>query len=264
MLGIFDDKISESNSCGIEKSTQFRKFQFIDDHPFTMAAETDIIESIGDAKPVRIFIPLQNALERYRMQGVYQKSTPPRFNLLFKAGSLPVDSIDLQKPCIVNVDMGGPSISVEAMISEIASPQQLNMIVRQSISHDQMREFFRVDATTNVISSSFRPEFFGEQDEPWTMRGTTIDISGSGILASFIEPPPMDSQTRLEIILPTTEPETISVIAHPVRQQKISEHQYDVAYHFDDISTENRDKIIGCCLRLQRRLLRLKVKVKDQ
>lgn len=229
-----------------------------------MTVEKDIIENIPDEKPVRIFIPLQNSLERYRMQGVFQKSTPPRFNLLFKAGALPVDSIDLQKPCIVNVDMGGPSISVEAMISEIVDAQQLNMIVRKSISHEQMREFFRVDATANVISSSFRPEFFGEQDEPWSMSGTTIDISGSGILASFITPPPMDSQTRLEIALPSTEPETISVIAHPVRKQKISENQYDVAYHFDDISTEDRDKIIGCCLLMQRRLLRLKVKVKDQ
>ncbi len=229
-----------------------------------MAAEKDIIENIPDAKPVRIFIPLLNSLERYRMQGVYQKSTPPRFSLLFKAGALPVDAIDVQKPCIISIDMGGPTISVEAMITEVANPQQLNLIVQKSISHEQMREFFRVDATANVISSSFRPEFFGEDDNPWSIAGTTVDISGSGILANFSSPPPMDSQIRLEITLPTEKPETISVIAHPVRKQKISDKQYEVAYHFDDISIEDRDKIIGCCLRIQRRLLRLKVKVKDQ
>jgi hypothetical protein len=229
-----------------------------------MTPGKDIIENIPDEKPVRIFIPLQNSLERYRIQGVYQRSTPPRFNLLFKAGALPIEAIDQQKPCIVNVDLGGPSLSVEAMISEIVDPQQLKMIVQKSISHEQMREFFRVDASASVISSSFRPEFFGEQDTPWSMKGTTIDISGSGILASFATPPPMDSQIRLEITLPTPVPETISLIAHPVRKQKISDNQYDVAYHFDDISTEDRDKIIGCCLLMQRRLLRLKVKVKDQ
>jgi len=229
-----------------------------------MATEKNLIEDIPDAKPVRIFIPLVNALERYRLQCVYQKSTPPRFTLLFKSGSLPIDAIDMQKSCIISVDMGGPTISVEAMISEITGPQQLNMIVQKSISHEQMREFFRVDATASVISSSFRPEFFGEEDKPWSMAGTTIDISGSGILAFFTSPPPMDSQTRLEITLPTSPPETISVIAHPVRKQKISDNQYDVAYHFDDISIEDRDKIIGCCLLIQRRLLRLKVRVKDQ
>ena len=228
-----------------------------------MTTEKDIIASIPDAKPVRIFIPLKNDLERYRMQGVYQKSTPPRFTLLCTAGSLPVDAIDVKKPCIMTVDMGGPSISVEAMISEITDAQQLSMIVRKSISHEQMREFFRVDAIAGVISSSFHPEFFGEQDTPWTMSGTTIDISGSGILASFTALPPQDSQTRLELSLPTPTPETIGVIAHPVRVQRISDNQFDVAYHFDDISLEDRDKIIGCCLRIQRRLLSLKVKVKD-
>ncbi len=229
-----------------------------------MAIEKDILDNIPDARPVRIFIPLLQSSELYRMQGVYQKSTPPRFSLLFTAGSLPIDAIDVQKPCIISVDMGGPTLSVEAMISEIANAQQLNMIVKKSMSHEQMREFFRVDATAQVIGSSFRPEFFGEEDQPWSMPGTTVDISGSGILASFASPPPMDSQTRLEITLPTARAETISVIAHPVRKQKISDNQYDVAYHFDDISIEDRDKIIGCCLLIQRRLLRLKVKVRQQ
>jgi len=228
-----------------------------------MAIEKDIIESIPDAKPVRIFLPLLNSQEHYRMQGVYHKAIPPRFTLLFKAGALPVDAIDTKRPCIVTVDMGGPSISVEAMINEIADPQQLNMIVQKSISHEQMREFFRVDANISIISNSFHPEFFGEQDNPWSLPGKTIDISGSGILATFTEAPPMDSQTRLEITIPTMPPETISVIAHPVRMQKINENQYEVAYHFDDISMENRDKIIGCCLFIQRTLLRLKVRVKD-
>jgi hypothetical protein len=204
-----------------------------------------------------------NALERYRIYGVYQKSTSPRFALLFNPGALPIDAIDVQKSCIISVDMGGPTISVEAMITEIVGPQQLNMIVKKSISHEQMRDFFRVDAAASVISSSFRPEFFGGDDKPWSMAGTTIDISGSGILASFSSPPPMDSQTRLEITLPTSPPEIISVLAHPVRKQQINENQYDVAYHFDDITIEDRDKIIGCCLRIQRRLLRLKVRVRD-
>lgn len=229
-----------------------------------MTADNNAIENIPDEKPVRIFIPLKNSIERYRIQGVYKKLAPPRFSLLFKAGALPIEAIDTEKPCIVSIDMGGPTISVEAMISEVANPQQLDMIVRKSISHEQMREFFRVDATASVISSSFRPEFFGEQGEPWSMGGTTIDISGSGILASFTTPPPMDSQVRLQITLPTAQAETISLIAHPVRKERIAENQYIVAYHFDDISTEDRDKIIGCCLLIQRRLLRLKVKVKDQ
>ena len=58
-------------------------------------------------------------------------------------------------------------------------------------------------------------------------------------------------------------PRVIKILAHPVRQEQIADDQWDVAFHFDDISDEDRDKIIGCCLVIQRRLLRLKVQVRD-
>jgi hypothetical protein len=68
---------------------------------------------------------------------------------------------------------------------------------------------------------------------------------------------------HLEIIIPSPEPETVKVVAHPVRTHRLNDNRYEVAYHFDDISMEDRDKIIGCCLVLQRKLLRLKVQVKN-
>ena len=126
-----------------------------------------------------------------------------------------------------------------------------------------MRDFFRVDATTKVISKSFQPEFYGKNNDPWSLQGRTIDISGSGLLASFGEEPPKDDQVRLEITLPTSPPETVQALAHPVRTTQVSDDQWDVAYQFDDIEDEDRDKIIGCCLVIQRRLLRLKVQVRD-
>lgn len=229
-----------------------------------MISESAIIETIADSKPVRVFLPIIGGRERYRAHCVYQKTNPPHFNLLFTAGVLPVDAIDIQEPAIITIDMGGPNLSLEAKIKSITSDQILEMVMVKSISHAQMREFFRVDAATKVIGTSFQSEVFGEQGTPWSLAGKTVDISGSGILATFSQEPPMDKQIRLEITLPTLEPETISVLAHPVRTQKISDKQYEVAYHFDDITTEDRDKIIGCCLILQRRLLRLKVQVKEQ
>ncbi len=229
-----------------------------------MTAQTAIIETIANSKPVRVFLPIIGGKERYRAHCVYQKTSPPNFNLLFTAGILPVDAINVQETAIISVDMGGPNLSLEAKIKAIAGDQILEMIMVKSMSHAQLREFFRIDAATVVIGSSFQSEVFGEQGESWSLAGKTVDISGSGILATFSQAPPMDKQIRLEITLPTLGPETISVLAHPVRSQKISDKQYEVAYHFDDISTEDRDKIIGCCLILQRRLLRLKVQVKDR
>ncbi len=88
-----------------------------------------------------------------------------------------------------------------------------------------------------------------------------MDISGSGILALFPNTPPTDKQVQLEIFVPSIEPETVKVVAHQVRVQQLNDGRYEVAYHFDDITMEDRDKIIGCCLVLQRKLLRLKAQI---
>jgi len=220
-----------------------------------MKPDNDILNDIPDSKPVRVFLPLKKVKDMYRIQGV--------FSLFFKTGSLPIESIDTKKPCIISIDMGGPSISLEANITKVTNAQQLVMTAIKAMSHEQMREFFRVDAVTSVIGRSFKSSVKAGNPDEWAVRGETIDISGSGILASFTEKPPNDKQITLEITLPTDEPEVVTVLARPVRTINTAEDQYDIAYHFEEITTEDRDKIIGCCLEIQRRLLRLKVKVKD-
>ncbi len=218
------------------------------------------LRTIPDLKPVRIYLPIKNNRQRYRTQAVYKAASPPHFELRFQPGILPVENLDVEKNCLVNVDFGGPNISMKASIDSI-TPQVLSMKAEELVSHDQMREFFRVDAITEVISKSFQPEFFDSQGRSWAIRGKTIDISGNGILASFSENPPEDDLVRLEISLPERQPYTVKMLARTVRKQQIDDHQWETAYHFQDISSEDRDRIIGCCLEIQRRLLRLKVDV---
>ncbi len=228
-----------------------------------MAKENAILDQIPDSKPVRVFLPLKDVDEKFRLQGVYHKSVPPVFSLFFQPGALPLDDIEMNETCIINIDMGGPSISLEAKIKEAANAQHLIMTALKSISHEQLREFFRVDAVTSVIGRSFGSQAKASEGEGWALQGETIDISGSGILASFSEKPPEDKHIRLEITLPTDVPEVVTTLARPIRVIQTADDRYDVAFHFDEITTEDRDKIIGCCLEIQRRLLRLKVKVRD-
>ncbi len=227
-----------------------------------MPADTNILQNIPDNKPVRIFLPLLHQPERVRAQGIYHKTAAPKFSLLFKAGVLPVEQIDILTPCIISIDMGGPTLSLEAMIQQVANSQTLEMIVRKSMNHEQMREFFRVDAVTSVISQSVDTKFSDTATSHWSSEGQTVDISGSGILAIFKEKPQPDRQVQLEITTPSLEPETITVLAHQIRVKELHDGRFEIAYHFDDITTEDRDKIIGCCLDIQRKLLRLKVSVK--
>ncbi len=227
-----------------------------------MDSDIAALQEIESGKPVRIFLPLKDS-HRVRAQCVYQETTPPQFTLNFKHGDLAIDEIDRTGSCIVSIDIGGPTLSIEAKILKIVNSQTLEMVIQKSMSHEQMRDFFRVDTETQVISKSFQTRLRKNKNKTWTLKGQTVDISGSGILAVFNEKPPADHQVKLEITTPSAEPQVVHVLASTVRQQELKDGRYEVAYHFDDISTSDRDKIIGCCLELQRKLLRLRVQVKD-
>lgn len=228
-----------------------------------MTTDTKALHDIPDGKPVNIFLPLRNQEDMVKAQCVYQKTAVPKFTLLFTAGELPVENIDSQKPCIVSVDMGGPTVSLEAMIRDVASAQKLEMIARKTISHAQLREYFRVDAETRVVTKAFKRKLEGDQKSPWAYEGQTVDISGSGVRAIFTECPPAEHPVRLEINIPGKIPATVEALAHQVRSRQLKDGSYEVAFHYDEISTEDRDKIIGCCLDIQRQMLRLRVRVKD-
>ncbi|MDR3089298.1 MAG: PilZ domain-containing protein [Desulfobulbaceae bacterium] len=230
-----------------------------------MTSPTDILHSIPENRSARVFLPLIDRKERFRLNGVYHREDPPRFTLTFKSGMLPpFDRIDMATTAIITIDMGGPALSLEAKALEMVDERALLMVAVKSFSHEQMREFFRVDAVTGVISSSFGSEALSE-DSPsrWRMSGRTIDISGSGVLATFGQKPPDEPQARLEISLPTSNREKITVLAHPVRIVEAQPGLYEVAYHFDEINQEDRDKIIGCCLVIQRQMLRLQAQTRN-
>lgn len=223
----------------------------------------NIISKIQDGKTVRVFLPLKDSREKYIAHGVYRKSTAQYFNLQFNQGVLPINSIDPNGPCILNIRIDGPSTFFEAEIYKIKDLQHLVMTAIRQISPELMREFFRVKVVSNVVVESFQLQHTGEPANNFILKGETIDISASGILASFSNKPIFKKQVKLKINLPTQSNEIINVIAHPVRTVKISDKQYNIAFHFDDITSVDRDKIIECCLIIQRRSLRLKIKVKD-
>jgi hypothetical protein len=230
-----------------------------------MATQTDFIANIPDSKPVRIFLPLQGTDKQHRERCIFQKTTAPHFNLLFEPGTLPVETIDTKSPCIINLDMAGHSVSIEAMITKIINDQIIELTARKTINHEQMREYFRVDYTVPVLAGSRHPEEdLDAPEEYWQIPGTIIDLSGSGLLAIFHEEPPADKLVRLQLSLHNDRSNTISFLARPVRTSEVEKNRFVVAYHFEEINDEDRDKIVGQCLITQRRLLRLNVQVKDR
>ena len=226
-----------------------------------MADLENCLSQISDDKPVRLFLPLIDREDRLLIQCVLKKVSDRRFKLLFPSGTLPIDKIDRNNSCLISLDLGGKSISLESNIVEIANNQTLDMVLLKSISHDQMRNYFRVDCTVPILITSVVPDEFATKEDKWKINGTTVDLSGSGLRASLDTVPPENAQVRLEIALPGTETNIVKALATPVRISKLTDTLWDVAYHFDNIEDEDQDAIIGCCMVAQRRLLRLKVKV---
>jgi len=143
----------------------------------------------------------------------------------------------------------------------VQTERVLEMVRINGLDQSRMREYFRVDASIAVIARPLPPEVAGTEESPWSLAGRTLDISGNGILAVFPEKPSLDEPIRLEITLPAGHPGTMSVLARPVRSRETGDGNYEVAYHFEDIPDQDRDRIIGCCLVLQRKLLRLPIQL---
>jgi c-di-GMP-binding flagellar brake protein YcgR len=157
--------------------------------------------------------------------------------------------------------MAGRSVSLEAMIQRIVNGQILEMIARKTVNHEQMREYFRIDYTLPILISSRIPEGIEAPEKHWKLSGTTIDISGCGLLAIFNERPPADKLIKLQFALPDEQINPISLLASPVRISEVETNRYVVAYYFEEINDDDRDRIIAQCLLTQRRQLRLKVQV---
>ncbi len=228
--------------------------------------DSDILEKFPDQKPVRVFLPIENDKKRFRVQAVFERGEKGRFRLLFAPGELP-ENVDVKKEVLIGVDLGGPSLSIEANIRDVDdNGQVLDMVLIRSINHEQLREFFRVDATTRVVSRSFSCP--GSSAEQWEIAGESIDISGSGVLAVFDRELPDAKFISLQLTLPTEDERTgenyiVNVVAHQVRSRRQEDGRYQVAFHYDDVSEEDRDKIIGSCFVLQRKMLRLRVRIKE-
>ncbi len=227
-----------------------------------MTENNELLKNISDDKPVRLFLPVTDSDDRLLIPCILKKMQNGHFQLLFVPGSLPVEKVDMNTSCLINIDLGGKSVSLESKIIDISNSQTLEMVPQKSISHEQMREYFRVDCTIPIMLSSIVPEAFATKEDNWKIPGTTVDLSGAGLRASFSQEPPADTQVRIELALPSTETNIVQTLASPVRITQLTEKLWDAAYQFDVIEDEDQDAIIGCCLIEQRRLLRLKVKVK--
>lgn len=156
--------------------------------------------------------------------------------------------------CHIAVELDGQPINLIAQLHHAEGDRRLHCTAREPVAAESLREYFRV--TINMpIEASYIAGPREVNNKTWKMIGTTIDLSGCGVLAVFAEKPASTHNIQLVMTHPEEEAALVC-LADVVRTYRIRKNRYQVAFHFNVISPKTRDHAISLCLREQRRHLR--------
>ncbi len=157
--------------------------------------------------------------------------------------------------------MGQATFTLSALIVNIKGDRTLELIGKNSIKPESLREYFRVD-TKVKITAEFEPLSPDSRTPPWTLEGTTLDLSGSGVLAIFQEKPLSKHHISIRIDLHNNQ-EPLECLGHIIKTKRLPKKRYQVSFHFDSMLQKAKDAIISFCLKEQRNRLRDKIQTID-
>jgi len=216
---------------------------------------TDLVKSLTDSQAATIQMQTTSG-QSVHVNCVYKESDAPNFFVVFPPGVIP-DNLDIHHPCQLSLeDENGTPTAITARILQVASDRSIEFTAIKTINPISLREYFRVDIRT-AITISFETLDSGSSRN-WSLSGQTLDISGSGVLGLFPEEPRNNHNLFININL-TQPKKMIHCVGHVVRTVRLRGGRWQVALHFDNITSRDRDAVITNCLWEQRRQLREKV-----
>lgn len=219
------------------------------------SSPTDIIKRLQDSQPAEINLPLLDGGST-QIKCIYKESIAPNFFLVFPPKQLP-SNLDTSKSCLVAIKGEEKSVTFKAGIEEIKGDRILELFAQKVIDPLTLRTFYRADLRT-AITACYEPGL-EERAQPWCISGETLDLSAGGTLAVFPAEFPNKHRILVTIQLPQTDKE-IRCLSHVIRMRKLRKDHWQIALQFDSITQKERDHIVACCLREQRKQLREKVR----
>ena len=186
---------------------------------------------------------------------------PPRLTLFFPPHRLPKD-IDMSRPCLLSISGKSddePPLVLTVLIIEQTNPRTLETTVQRRIDPATLRAFFRVNIALPITLS---PLDYTESEEPWSLSGNTLDLSGSGALAFFPADCPKSDNIAIDITLNAAD-KPMRCSGHVVFKRRLRGGRFQMALHFDGIQPKAQSAIIAACLNEQRRQLRENVRIDD-
>ena len=216
----------------------------------------DVIKKLVDSQSAKIDITTVYR-ETIRLNCVYKESHSPNFFLVFPPKKLP-DNIDLSHHCPVSITHGDSSITLTAEILYTKGDRMLELSAHKIVTPESLREFFRVDARVPT-TVRFDPVSPDSKIAPWEISGSTLNISGSGLLAILPKEPPSKQKLTISTeFIPNRPP--LLCDCHVIRSKRIPKGRYQVSFQFDNISQKIKDDLISFCLKKQRDQLRDKIR----
>lgn len=217
---------------------------------------TNLVKSFKDSQSAKIKLQTVSGQEVH-LDCIYKESVAPNFFIVFPPGAIP-DTIDTKKACSVSLhsDTGEP-VALTAKVYEATSDRSIEFTATTSVDPTSLREYFRVELRTAITISYESTEANAARN--WRMSGQTLDISATGALGVFPDGAKNSQNIFIEIHL-TYPQKKILCIGHVVRTNRLRGGRWQIAVHFDTISSKDRDAIITNCLWEQRRQLRERIR----
>ncbi|MBU0945813.1 MAG: PilZ domain-containing protein [Proteobacteria bacterium] len=220
---------------------------------------TDIVKRIIDSAGAEIDISTTEG-RAIRLRCIYKESLAPNFFLVFPPKHLP-SNIDTSRLCPISIKGEKVSLTLTAKIETINGDRTLELTAKKSVDPATLREYFRVDIKM-PITVIYEPGPGEDRSHYWNLQGETLDLSGSGVLAILPAQPKNNHRLKIEITLKYTNI-SIDCAAHIIRSKRLRRGRYQVAFHFDYVSSKHRDSIISDCLKEQRLQLRERIQTAD-
>ena len=217
------------------------------------------ISRIPDSESAEIDIFTQNG-QVIRLNCIYKESDAPEFFLVFPPKRLPKD-INTDQLCPISIKVEKKPLTLTAKINSVNGDRTLELIAKNTVKPESLREYFRVDTKLSIVANYYQESIDGE-NRSWTLKGKTLDISGSGLLTIFPEEPQNKHKIELQLSMNDGK-DIVCCTGHVIRTKRLRRGKYQVAFHFDTMKPKERDAIISFCLQEQRNRLRDKVNTAD-
>jgi len=224
-----------------------------------VARVEDILNKLNDNSPVTVDIPSSKE-EALRCKALLIKKEPPLLELLFPPNSWQADDLKIGANCNLVIEHKETTVNLIARLDTTAGDRRLHFTAREPVSPVTLRDYFRVSMNLPIEASYIAgPKEVNTQT--WKMVGTTIDMSGSGVLAMFANKPANNMHIQLIITMPDEEAAPIVCLANVVKSYRLRQNRYQVAFHFENVTAKTRDQIVSFCLQEERRQLRENVRI---